>query len=109
MKKSKRDLRMIIVSILIIGINTVSLSKYDYVANGNAQAQIAKAIFIVEKDETIKKQIDQNSFPLEYNFTINNYEGDKINEVNLEYNIEIETNEPNFPVSYVLLDRKSVV
>ncbi len=104
MKKSKRDLRMIIVSILIIGINTVSLSKYDYVANGNAQAQIAKAIFIVEKDEIIKKQIDQNSFPLEYNFTINNYEGDKINEVNLEYNIEIETNEPNFPVSYVLFD-----
>lgn len=103
-RKRKSDLLIIIITILIIGMNNVSLSKYDYRANGSAQVEIAKAILVLEKDETIKKQIDQNSFPLEYDFTLNNYKEDKINEVDLEYNIEIEASEANFPVSYILFD-----
>ena len=103
-KRKKNDLLIVIITILVIGINNMSLSKYDYIANGNAQVEIAKAIVVLEKDETIQKQIDQNSFPLEYNFVLNNYKEDKVNEVDLEYNIEIEAVEENFPVSYILFD-----
>ena len=102
--RKKKDLIIIVISIIVIGINTISLSKYDYVANGNAQTEIAKAILVLEKDEMVTQQIDENSFPLEYNFVIHNYEGEKINEVDFEYNIEIEALADNFPVSYMLFD-----
>lgn len=102
--RKKKELIIIVISMIVIGINTISLSKYDYVANGNAQTEIAKAILVLEKDEITTQQIDENSFPLEYNFVIHNYEGEKINEVDFEYSIEIDASTDDFPISYFLFD-----
>lgn len=100
----KKDLMLIVISLVIICINNVALSKYDYVANRTVQSEIAKAVFVLEKDEILEKQIDQSSFPIEYNFTINNFEDDKINEIDFEYIIEVDVSTDNFPVSYFLFD-----
>lgn len=67
-------------------------------------AEIAKPIIVLEKDEVLKTQIDQNTFPLEYHFWIQNYREDDINEVDFEYSIELENSTENFPVSYDLFD-----
>lgn len=104
MKKSKKDFVIIIISIVVLFINNVAISKYDYSAAGKAQVGIAKAIIRLEKDEIIQKQIDQNSFPIEYNFTIHNFDKDKINEIDLSYVIQIDVSTEDFPVSYFLFD-----
>ena len=104
MKKKKSDFVIILIVLIVIGINTISLSKYDYVAECNVSAEIAKAILVVENDEIIKKQIDQNSFPIEYNFTVNNYKDDAINNVDFSYQIEVQASVDDFPIDYVLID-----
>lgn len=103
-KKIHKDLIIILISLIIIGLNNVSLSKYDYMASAKSGAQIAKGIVTIEKDETIKQVVDRNSFPIEYNFSVNNYKEDTVNEVDFYYTIEVEASVGNFPVSYVLLD-----
>ena len=55
----------------------------------------------------LKTQIDQNTFPLEYHFWIQNYREAEINEVDFEYSIELENSTKNFPVSYDLFDCKT--
>lgn len=62
---------------------------------------------MLEKDEVLKTQINQNMFPLEYHFWIQNYREDDINEVDFEYSIELENSTKNFPVSYDLFDCKT--
>ena len=44
---------------------------------------------------------------MEYDFIINNYVENEINEVNLDYVIEINASESNFPVEYELYDMKT--
>ena len=62
---------------------------------------------MLEKDEVLKTQINQNMFPLEYHFWIQNYREDDINEVDFEYSIELENSTKNFPESYDLFDCKT--
>ena len=104
MRKKKKELVILMISMIVICVNHIVLSKYDYVANCSVQSEIAKAVFVVEKDEIIKQQIDQKSFPIEYNFTIHNFQENKINEVDFAYIIEIHNSTGNFPFSYFLLD-----
>jgi len=83
------------------------LFKKDDTFYYKAGAEIAKPIIVLEKDEVLKTQINQNMFPLEYHFWIQNYREDDINEVDFEYSIELENSTKNFPVSYDLFDCKT--
>ena len=82
----------------------MSLFKKDDTFYYKAGAEIAKPIIVLEKDEVLKTQINQNTFPLEYHFWIQNYREDDINEVDFEYSIELENSTENFPVSYDVFD-----
>ena len=66
--------------------------------------EIAKPIVVLKKDEMIQSQINQNSFPMEYSFSICNYNENDVNEVDFEYTIEIENSNEKFPVKYQLFD-----
>lgn len=85
-------------------MNTISLSRHKENPNFEMNTKITKPIVVLEKDEKIKRSIQENLFPLEYNFFINNYQEDKINEVDFDYTIEIEDSVNNFPINYTLFD-----
>lgn len=104
MRKKRNDCIIVFIALIVIGINTISFSKYDYIAEANVTTEIAKVVLILEKDNEIKQQIDKNSFPIEYNFVIHNYKGELVNEVNFNYQIEVQPSSRDFPVSYVLYD-----
>lgn len=105
MIKKKNELVMIFVIIAVISINQIVFSKYtnDYGLNGTGL--IAKPIIVLKKDNLINKKIDQNSFPIEYYFYIDNFDDNgNINEVDFDYTISIENSKNNFPVKYILYD-----
>ncbi len=102
--KIRKNSFIILVSLIVISMNNISLSKYQQNASCNVNSQIAKSVFIVEKDEKINEIINQTSFPIEYNFSIYNYNENQVNEVEFEYVIEIQCSTDYFPVSYVLFD-----
>ena len=95
--------RIIIISVYII-IIIVSHVFNDNFKETKANGKIANPIINIEKDNEIKTQIFENSYPIEYNFCINNYIDEKINEVEFEYYIQIILSNSNFPVKYELFD-----
>lgn len=103
MRKKKTKIA-IVVSLIVLCMNNIVLSKYNHDKDLQVNTKIAKPIIVVEKDEVIKTKVDQNSFPIEYNFSICNYNDTEVNEVDFSYTIEIENSVENFPVSYVLMD-----
>jgi len=68
---------------------------------------IAEPVIDIRKDDILNTQIFENSLPIEYNFSICNYKDDKINEVEFEYEIEINLSNEDFPVNYKLYDCNS--
>lgn len=102
--KKKSDLVIIIVSLIVIGINNISFSKYDNYIKCDYHSQIAKAIIDIEKDKKTEENIEESKLPMEYNFSINNYKDDCINEIEFDYSIEIIASNDKFPISYKLYD-----
>lgn len=103
MKLNKNNV-WIVISLVVICMNTISLSKQKANANFEMSSQIARPIIELEKDEIIKRQIEENAFPMEYYFCINNYREDEVNEIAFDYRIEIENSVDNFPIGYTLVD-----
>lgn len=102
--------KLIILTILLILFYTpnISISKYSSQIVQEGIASIAEPIIIIEEIvEPISMLIDKNSFPLEYSFIIKNYDGDKINEVDFYYNIEIQNSTENFPITYKLIENNT--
>lgn len=104
LQKNKEKI-IILISIIIIILNLILLPKRKFSYNSQVETQIAKGIVILEQDEVIEKTVDRTSFPLEYNFSIKNFD-DKgnINEVDFNYKIKIEASVLNFPIKYKLID-----
>ena len=49
--------------------------------------------------------MNRNSFPIEYFFEIKNFDNkNNINEIDLNYKIEIQSAKKNFPIKYKLID-----
>lgn len=107
MKKRKKEIVMIFLIIISIGIKNISVSKNDYESISIYNTQIAKAIIDVEREDTIEQKITRENFPMEYYFFINNFIDDKINEIDFDYIIEIELSSQDFPVEYDLIDCES--
>lgn len=103
MKLNKNNM-WILISLLVICVNTISLSTQKTNSNLKLHSQIAKPIIELEKDEMIKRQIEENEFPIEYRFCIHNFRENEINEVAFDYRIEIESSVENFPICYTLVD-----
>ncbi len=92
------------VCLVVIMINIVSILKKKDVLCYEAGVKVAKPIIVLKKDDVLKTEIKENSFPMEYHFWIQNYEEDEINGVDFEYSITLENSVENFPVSYCLVD-----
>ena len=79
--------------------------KKKYSFNSYVETQIAKAIIVLNKNEIIEKEVNKESFPIEYYFEIKNFdEKNNINEVDLKYKIIVESSKKNFPIKYRLVD-----
>lgn len=103
--KIKKTNILICVCVILICINNMVLAKSKISNKSYAiKSEIAMPVMEIIKDAPIKSKVDQNSFPMEYNFCINNFKEDLINEVEFEYVIEIEEFMENFPVCYELFD-----
>ncbi len=104
MKKERIRKLMFVICVGVILVNLFLILPQDEKIQFAVSANTAKPIVVLEKEDVLKKQIQQNSFPLEYYFHINNYQGEQINEVDCEYSIELENAVTNFPVTYCLVD-----
>ena len=102
MKKSRKFLLFFCGFALII--NCISMLQNVQGTQIGIHSEILKPIIVLEKDEILKQQIHEKSFPLEYGFCIQNYQENEINEVDFDYQIEIENSVDNFPVNYQLID-----
>lgn len=102
--RQKKNRRLIVLSLMVICINTLSFSRHKENSNFEMHTKISKPIVVLEKDEIIKTSIQENLFPLEYHFSIQNYQENEVNDVDFDYTIEIENSTDNFPINYTLLD-----
>ena len=105
MSKKNREIIIILVLFITILLNLILLPNKKYSFNSYVETQIAKAIIVFNKNEIIEKEVNKQSFPIEYYFEIKNFdEKNNINEVDLEYKIIIESSKKNFPIKYRLVD-----
>lgn len=105
MLQKNKEKVIILISVIIIILNIITLPKRNFSYNSEVKTSIAKGIVVLEQDEQIEKNVDRNSFPIEYNFVIKNFDdNDNVNEVDFDYKIKIEQSVLNFPIKYKLID-----
>ena len=96
MKKYKctlRQITLVIIFIIVIGLlfTGFSIGKQKGVTYVKVNSEIAKPILIVENDD--KLQVNATNVVDTYNFKVKNYtQDDEINEIQMQYNIEILEN-----------------
>lgn len=90
MKKKFRVILIIIAILLVIILGMFAKDTYSSFASkigGASKTLIAEPVFLLE--HTDKKVLDDSNNEIDYYFNIKNYDGTKINDVNLKYIIEI--------------------
>ncbi len=102
MKKSRKLLLLFCEFVIII--NCISMLQNVQSTEVGVHSEILKPIIVLEKNEMLKQQIHEKSFPMEYKFCLNNYQENEVNEIDFDYQIEIENSVDNFPVNYQLID-----
>ena len=102
----RRSTKLVIILLFIIMMVLISysVSKYKLLITKKGTGVIAEPIIVFEKDNKINAEFNKKLGILEYNFKIKNYSGEKINEVDFFYNIEILENNLSFPVEYKLIN-----
>lgn len=103
MRKKSRKFLLFLCGFVII-INGISMLQNAEGMEIGVHSEILKPIIRLEKDEMLKQQIHEKSFPIEYEFGIYNYKESEVNKVDFDYQIEIENSVGNFPVNYELID-----
>lgn len=105
MLPKNKDKIILLISLAVIVLNLFLLQKRKNSYNFDIETEIAKGIIYLDNDEIIEKKVNRESFPLEYNFSIRNFDdNNNINEVDFDYKIKIETSVNNFPIKYRLID-----
>lgn len=107
MKQRKIRKVLVAISMVVVFINAITIFNKGEIGQYQVEAKTAKPIIVIETDHYLKEQINENSFPIEYYFCINNYQEEEINEVEFEYNIELENSTEDFPVSYQLVELRN--
>ena len=70
-----------------------SYSKYKILKYGNITGNVAKPIFIIEKEDTKIIEVGDASNNMEYNFSIKNYSNVSSTEVPISYRIIIDSDD----------------
>lgn len=107
MKKNKKNIILIILSLFTVClIYNFTFAKFTTNVETKANSQIATPIIeLVGNKKVIGKDYDDTSNQIEYNFTVNNFDGKgNINQVNLNYILKIKNDNSDFPISYTLYD-----
>lgn len=105
----KKNNKFIILTFLLITLfDNFSYARYYETINaGSYYAKIAEPIFMVLPiQETYEFEANEQNINKEYYFIVKNYDDNnpKVSEVDLEFDIEIELSNNNFPVSFKLYD-----
>lgn len=103
MKKKSRKFLLFFCGFVVM-LNVISMLQNVQGTEIGVCSEILKPIIVLEKGEVIKQQINEKSFPMEYEFCIHNYRENKVNEVDFDYQIEIENSVDDFPINYELID-----
>ena len=94
---------LLICFIIVLRIFTIILSRYESTANSDANVDIA--FYLLKEDYQEMKLNLSSIFPQNevytYKFSIGNQDGDKVAEVNLEYELELIAT-TNLPLTYEL-------
>ena len=101
----KKNNKFIILTFLLITLfDNFSYARYYETINaGSYYAKIAEPIFMVLPiQETYEFEANEQNINKEYYFIVKNYDDNnpKVSEVDLEFDIEIELSNNNFPVSF---------
>ena len=84
----KAIILLLIIFVILLGVLVgTSLSRYQSVITGKIIAQIAKPVLEVRREESIL--VTANNPKASYSFEVRNYKEEQLNEVEMEYYIEI--------------------
>lgn len=99
---------LLLVLLLVIKLMPITLSKYESVATGNADVNIA--FYLIEPDyytENIKlTSLSPSDVGYVYNFSVSNYNDTDKSEVDIEYDLSLVTT-TNLPLRYELYMNES--
>lgn len=104
--KKKIPINIIILLVILLSVTGITYAKYQTSTNGSIVAKVAKPIFEVRKEESIT--ITALAPNASYSFEVRNYNEEEINEVDMEYYIEIETKE-NAPIEFSLYEGENII
>ena len=86
--KEKISIFLLIILVIIFGVLVgTSLSRYKSIITGKIIAQIAKPVLEERREESIL--VTANNPKASYSFEVRNYKEEQLNEVEMEYYIEI--------------------
>lgn len=84
---------LFILSVLLIGMIPTSVSRYESEVDSNVQNEVA--LYILDTNYIVKDinlgRLSPSPTPYVYRFSISNNDGNKRNEVDLEYSVSIKT------------------
>ena len=107
MKRNKRNIILIILSLFTVFlIYNFTFAKFHSNISGSANAQIATPIIeLVGSNKIVGIDYDDTANQIEYNFAVNNFDNlENVNQVDLNYILQIKNDNSDFPISYKLYD-----
>lgn len=106
--KNHKNIIVVILLLLftVFLIYSFTFSKFASDISGKGNAEIATPIIdLVGSNKIVGKNYDDTAKEIEYNFSVNNFDSiGNINQVDLEYLIQIKNDNLEFPTEYQLYD-----
>lgn len=104
----RRKIILLLIFVIVV-FPVISVAKYSKkISNIKIGFQIAEPIVNLEPEQSIIKRELKNGDKIEeFYFTVNNYKNNdvkKISEVKFSYNLEINSSNEKFPITYSLYD-----
>ncbi len=107
MKNRKSIILIVLLSLFTVFlIYNFTFSKFASEISGKGNAEIATPIIdLVGSNKIVGIDYDDTAKEIEYNFSVNNFDSiGNINQVKLEYIIQIKNDNLDFPIEYQLYD-----
>lgn len=106
--KNRKNIIVIILVLLftVFLIYNFTFSKFASDISGKGNGEIATPIIdLVGSNKIVGIDYDDTAKEIEYNFSVNNFDNiGNVNQVNLEYLIQIKNDNLEFPIEYQLYD-----
>ena len=92
LKNKSVVIKLLIITILTtIIVTTITLSKYKTTTATDSNARVAFPVLNINSDKVLQIKISPNSSEKKYYFSVSNNSTDKVSEVSMQYNIQIDT------------------